>query len=139
MLERTLPQTEMKQLTRDMEAIFRQVVKIDSFDIVAPRTLATVEMFAKYVLFSVWTRLLFLFILNKKIHLIVWKLLTFSENPKGAHAFLSKSIELIPVIYEKELPRLVRERLVATISIERNVTTNGALRILQFIWCKELM
>ena len=53
MLERTLPQTEMKQLTRDMEAIFRQVVKIDSFDIVAPRTLATVEMFAKYVLFSV--------------------------------------------------------------------------------------
>ena len=53
MQRRAPPQAEMKQLMRDMEPIFQQVVKIDPFDFIAHCTLATVEMFAKYVLFSV--------------------------------------------------------------------------------------
>ena len=57
--------TEMNQLLRDIEPIFQQVVKIDPFDVHAHRELASVEMFAKYMLFSC-IKLLFIFVLNAK-------------------------------------------------------------------------
>ena len=57
----------------------------------------------------------------------------FSGNPKRAHEILSKAIELAHD--EEELARLVRERLVATIMIERRAKTNEALcRILHLIY-----
>ena len=50
----------------------------------------------------------------------------FSANPESSYALLSKAIEFLHGD-EELLSTLVRERLVATIAMGRNVTTNGAL------------
>ena len=39
--------TEMKRLEKDIESTFKRVVKIDPFDVLAYRTLAAIETFAK--------------------------------------------------------------------------------------------
>ena len=58
----------------------------------------------------------------------------FSRNPESAYELLSKAIELVHDEKELRVNRLVRERLVATIAIERGVKPNMALgRILQRI------
>ena len=61
---------------------------------------------------------------------------TFSGNPVGALAHLSKAIEVVHDEKELQENRIVREQLVATIAKERkvNLRTNEALsRILHHI------
>ena len=54
----------------------------------------------------------------------------FSGNPKRAHELLSKAIEVLHDEKELSLGRLVRERLVATIAMERSVQTNAVLGLI---------
>ena len=59
----------------------------------------------------------------------------FRGNPKRAHELLSKAIEVVNDGEELRLSQFVRERLIATIAMERSVQTNAALRqILQRIY-----
>ena len=54
----------------------------------------------------------------------------FSGNPKRAYELLSKAIELVYDEKELRVARLVRERLFATIAMERSVQTNVPLGLI---------
>ena len=122
-------------MVRDIESTFQRVVKIDPFDVTANRELAAIT-FAKCVLFKRMNKII-VFIYCIITIKFIWlfenlKLINtqFSGNHKRAYELLSKAIEVVHDEKELSLGQLVRERLVATIAMERSVQTNAVLGLI---------